>query len=211
MKSDWEYWEERNRLERTLENLGLDVFEWLCLDHSKQWFRWDDAVGQRVFTEITWENYCENGIYLPDITESRMRDADNAICAAGLVTRVDSRIAKQMIDERQHFTNEVYAESDLCGLRVLSESGTKIWREVADSQGFRKGLNFIKKFVIGHTDDGQMVFHSPQEYRLELMCEFCAAAERNLDHKCFVEVGPWFEPEGQLWLSGWRLICPHCA
>ncbi len=223
------FWEDRSQLDQILEQAGVNVFEWLCLDASPRWVKWEAALGEAIYrdvvTEEPWSYSSRSGsIYLPDITPEKMVEADQSIRSSGLVGRVDQTMAEIMLTERASYDDTSYVPENLLDLRLLSDSGSKVWTAVREMQGFRNGFQFIKllskspkssvRSVSSTTSldlrEG-MVFHSPLVFRPELLCEKCVSTVAQSSLTSFGQVGPWFDPFNQVWPGGWRLICPHAV
>lgn len=227
------YWEDRQRLAEVLARVDLDILEWLCLDASPRCVKWDALLGEAIYRDVVCEDFWSygsrsGGIYLPDITSAKTVQADESIRLKGLVQRVDGDLAESMLAEKREYDNTCYDKHELLDRRVLSTSGLEIWNAVRERQGFGTGLRFIKlvsRSPLGPAldeaeckDDPEgrgihhgMVFHSPFEFRPEQLCDACAVGIAQGDASPFVKVGPWFASEHELWLSGWRLNCPHAV
>ncbi len=217
-----DYWVGRRELEAILNQFGLNVFEWLCLEASIHWVKWDSSVAESIFQDVVIEHFWRYGqcgsiyhpIYLPDITMKALDQANAAIRASGLICRVERSVAEAMIAERTPYDDNRYSVDDIVCLRVLSDAGHAVWETIRGLQGYWHGSRFIKLLSHQHnsyTPTG-LVFHSPHEFRLELLCDVCAAENRIPPSPSFSRVGPWFDQDGcQVWLDGWRLICPHEA
>lgn len=216
------YREGRLQLEDILHKFDLNVFEWLCLEASTHWAKWDSPVAESIYRDVVIENFWRYGncgspfhpIYLPDITRDVLDQADASICSSGLICRVERPVAELMIAERIPYDDNFYSTGELVGLRVLTDSGRAVWESVRGLQGYWSGFRLITLLSKQHnsyTPTG-LVFHLPHEFHIELLCDICATETRALMSPCFAKVGPWFDQNGcQVWLDGWRLICQHAV
>ncbi len=227
------FWKGRQRLTEILAPFELDVLAWLCLEASSRWVKWDAPLGGAIYRDVVIEDFWSydsrsSSVYLPDITAQKTVRADESIRRKGLVQRVDNDIAESMLAEKRAYEYSDYDKHELLDLRVLSTSGLEIWNAVRQAQGFGTGLRFIKLISrsrispnpgeAGSINDPEsrsihrgMVLHSPFEFRPEQLCDECAAGIAQGEASPFAEVGPWFDRGNEIWLNGWRLICPHAV
>lgn len=183
----------------------LSSLEALILNRARWWYRQEgDIIDDIVYSIERREVY--HGIDVGDVCTKDVKDAYDRLWSKGMLTRITSHIASEMVNERVTSVGvEDLRISDVLDLLIFTDSGLKEWDkwfhefygswiEEDSTRWFIRGTG-----ALSLSDICTAMKDNPQSYR-------CCQLDCRIDI-----IGPWAQESNFVMPSGWRLICNRRA
>lgn len=185
--------------------ITVSSLEALILDRSRWWYREEDDLIEDIVYSIE-RREVHNGIDVGDVAAKDVKDAYECLWSKGMLTRVTSDIAAEMVNERVTSVGvKDLCISDVLDLLIFTAIGLKewdnwfhgyhwLWIEEDSTRWFIRGTGALSLSSICTA-----MKDNPQSYRCcQLGC-------------CIEMIGPWAHESNFVMPSGWRLICNRRA